>query len=537
MGRAAVTDASGTATGASDTLGLGVRHLSRVGDSTPAPDHSVLWGSWFRALVKDRPRLSPGGADDEPGVTHTFTSLGGVTIGCRLIESGAGDETRGGVVVLHGYGEPRPLERDAVRWRWAAARGLDVLLVRVRGYPGSRATTGDLTTPGGHGLGWITRGFDAPGEGPEAAMGWVVPQAAADAANACRVMRNRLADAEGDEPGRPLASKRPLFLVGESLGGALAVIAAAQLSGRLAREHVVDRLVVGTPTLGDWAWRLEHAPAGTGREIARVLEANPDRRSELLERLRLADTVVHAGRVRAPTLCKLAMQDEVVPAPAAAAVFNALATSPGRKWRFVVPVGHAPGDLGCTRRHAMFERCVQDFLDPDHEPDDAMEPWEELMLCGDHPPEAGARGSQGSLFGAASPDAADAALVAAYRNAGVTLDALPYTDAFESLHRQLASALGEAAPTRRDAFHRLHNLRKAGRLPRMGRTETSVPKISGEDEQLLTRLVVEAAGSLGARDRLVYAPEFDALVERFNAEAGHTLSNHDAWRLIARLAK
>jgi len=517
------------------SLSSGVRHLSRVGDSTPAPDHSAFWGWWYRTLVSERPRLAARTDRDAPGVTHTFTSVGGAVIGCRLIE--AEGPARAGVVVLHGYEAPRPLARDAVRWRWAAERGLDVLLVRVRGYEGSTRTTGDLTAPDERGLGWIARGLDAPGEGPEAMSAWVLPQAVADAANACRVMRNRLAAAEGDAPGRPLAEKRPLFLVGESFGGALAVMAAAQLTGRLAREQVIDRLALGSPTLGDWAWRLEHEAAGTGRQIARVLEMNPARRAELLTRLRLTDTVVHAGRVRTPTLCKLAMHDEVVPAPTAAAVFNALATSPGHKWRFVVPVGHAPGDLACTRRHALFERCLQDFLDPPREADEAMAPWEELMLGGDHPPEAGAGGEQGALFDEGSADGADRALVAAYERAGRTLDALPYTGEFESLHAELVGALGGAAPTRRDAFHRLHNLRKAGRLPRMGRTEASVPKISGEHEALLARLVVEAAGSLGARDSLVYAPEFDRLVERFNAEAGHRLSNHDAWRLIARLAK
>ncbi len=523
------------------TLSTGVRHLSRVGDTTPAPDHSVFWGWWFRELVRERPKLVPADDEDNTGVTHMFTSMGGARIGCRLVEAEGGGGARGGVVVLHGYSDPRPLERDAIRWRWASEKGLDVLLVRVRGYPGSTSTTGDLTTPDEHRLGWITRGFDCVERGPDSMMGWVLPQAVADAANACRVMRNRLAGDENGEPTRPLASKRPLYLVGESLGGALAVMAAAQLSGRLAREQVIDRLVVGTPTLGDWAWRLEHEPAGTGAEISRVLDANEGRRDELLERLQMTDTVVHAGRVRTPTLCKLAMHDEVVPAPTAAAVFNALATSPGQKWRFVVPVGHAPGDLSCTRRHAMFERCMHDFLDPSREADEAMDAWEALLIEGDHPPAAGVGGSQGALFetgGSGGAHAgADEALVAAYERAGRTLDALPYTSEFEGVHADLVRALGERAPSRRDAFHRLHNLRKAGRLPRMGRAEVSVPKISSEDEALLTRMVIEAAGSLGARDRLVYAPEFDALVERFNAQAGHTLSNHDAWRLIARLAK
>ena len=525
-----------------DAFLMGVRALARVGDTTPAPDHSVFWGAWFRRLVGNRPALEPVSAQDpsDPTATHQFRSLDGVRIGAALLQPPRGVPVRAGLVSLHGGVVRKTLAQSAHRWKDLAERGVCVLVIRVRGFPGSRLDTPELpdTYPR-----WIEHGLlddDTPLDG---SMRWVISGAVADVANACRVMRNRLAGiGVSDAEARPITDKLPLFLHGESLGGALATIAASQLAGRLRQERVIERLVLGTPSLGDWSWRLDHPPtrpeASAGGAIASLLAANPDRAETIRTRLRLMDTVVHATRVRAPTLCKLALRDEVVPAPAAAAVYNALASSPGQKWRFIVPRGHPEGDLAGARRAALFERCAADFLDPSRPVEAIMEAWEPLLHAGETPPEAGARGRQERLFESeVSPDAFDAALIRAYRDAGRTLDALPYSEAFERLYEQLRRELGEKTPSRRDAFHRLHNLRKRSALPRLGRTPVSTPKISPEEEALLGALVVEAVGSMGARDRLPYTPEFDTIVERFNQEAGHTLRHEDAWRLVARLAK
>jgi hypothetical protein len=143
--------------------------------------------------------------------------------------------------------------------------------------------------------------------------------------------------------------------------------------------------------------------------------------------------------------------------------------------------------------------------------------------------------SGGGLFGeGATAQAADAALVEAYRATGVTLDALPYTAAFESLH---AAVRGAVAGDRAAVFHRLHNLRKAGRLPRLGAAATSPPRLDGDDEATLIALVEREVGRLSLRDRLVYAEAFDRVVESFNAACGLGLSHHDVWRVVARLAK
>jgi hypothetical protein len=129
----------------------------------------------------------------------------------------------------------------------------------------------------------------------------------------------------------------------------------------------------------------------------------------------------------------------------------------------------------------------------------------------------------------------DARLIAAYERAGRTLDALPYTREFEEIAGELAAAGDRRTP--REIFHRLHNLRKAGKLPRLGRAEDTPVRLTPEDEALLVELVTTAAGSLGQRDRLPCTPAFEELAVSFNARTGRNVAPHDLWRLIAKLAK
>jgi hypothetical protein len=128
---------------------------------------------------------------------------------------------------------------------------------------------------------------------------------------------------------------------------------------------------------------------------------------------------------------------------------------------------------------------------------------------------------------------AEQALIVAYQSTGRTLDDLPYTDDFARLHRSLPRGSGD----QRQVFHRLHNLRKAGKLPRLGKPETMPPKITAEEEEALRGLVVRAVGTLGQRDRLPYTSAMDALVQQFNAASGRSLDPHTVWRLVAKLAK
>ncbi|GAB5497051.1 MAG: hypothetical protein Phyf2KO_21310 [Phycisphaerales bacterium] len=141
-----------------------------------------------------------------------------------------------------------------------------------------------------------------------------------------------------------------------------------------------------------------------------------------------------------------------------------------------------------------------------------------------------------SLFGNDIDRAArDDAIVSAYEHASRTLDDLPYTDEFETLIAKVRET--DEAAQHREVFHRLHNLRKAGKLPRLGRAASSPFKLSYEDEQLLIGLVRDAAGSLGQRDQLPYTAEFDALAGTFTRETGLNLDRHALWRVIAKLAK
>lgn len=142
----------------------------------------------------------------------------------------------------------------------------------------------------------------------------------------------------------------------------------------------------------------------------------------------------------------------------------------------------------------------------------------------------------GVNLGAARLSREDALLASAYERVGRTLDDLPYTEEFEALHRAIVGDLA-SVDSRRDLFHRLHNLRKAGRLPRVGRALAEPVQASARERERLADLVIQAVGALSKRDRLPYTPAFDAIVERFNALAGKSLEAHDVWRLIARLAK
>ncbi len=519
-----------------------VRTLARIADPMPAREHSVFWGHWLNEMGDEAPALvertpgATGAGEPDPSdetCTHAFIGYAGVRIGARLVLPPDEVPIRGGVVSTHGYAVSTPIaERDAL-FTPIAARGLAVLNIRVRGFAGSRLETGDWQTPTEAGLGWITRGLDNPDPSSEATMGWSYAQGVADVFQACRALRWWLAD-RGVGQGPMGAS---IFLHGESFGGGLAVPAAAKLEGRGVERAHIGRLVLALPTMGDWPWRHAHAVrAGSGAEIATLIERRPEVADLIRLRLRLFDSVVHASRIRCPVLCKLAERDEIVPAPTAAAIFNGLRVDPGMKWRFVVPCGHAEAGLANARRHLEFERCMGDFLDPARSPEASMRGWTDRLHVESESAPASAVEATGSLFGsdAESPDAIETLIAERYARIGRTLDDLPYTKDYEELWSSLAKATNMG---RRELFHKLHNMRKAGKMPRLGRASGSPPAIDGGEEALLASLVEAELGSLGQRDKLPYTGAFDAILERFCAQTGRELSPHDAWRLIAKLAK
>ena len=371
-----------------DDYGLNdVQTFAHIGDPSPSPDHSRFWRKWYERLVHDSPVLCvrTGVDESDPSATHEFISTGGVRIGCALVLPSNNRPVRASLVSVHGYKHTQALKDSTRRWQSIADTGVAVLVIRLRGYPGSQIGIGDMTTPDQLGAGWIGRGFAS-----EHHEDWILPDAVADVCNACRVMRNALLHRDTDVPITidSTIDHPGIFLTGKSLGGGLATIAAGQLIGKLSGESIIDRLAISLPSLGAWNWRLGHHQSGTTLELQRILTHHAERSPELIDRLRLCDAGVHGRKVRVPTLGMLARKDDVVPAPTAAAVFNSIDADPGRKWRFVVPYGHFEGGIANARRHALFERAMVDFFDPSRATIASMSPWEPILHEGTAGPDS-----------------------------------------------------------------------------------------------------------------------------------------------------
>lgn len=357
-----------------------VRTLSHVGDPSPSSDHSVFWNAWFERLRQESPVIRAREAVDksDPSATHEFVSTRGVRIGCRLMTPPEGTAVKASLITIHGYSAPERLESEERHWTAVRAKGVAVLAIRLRGYPGSKTDAqGNTIDSDGNDRAWIAHGFDGYQHND-----WVLPDALADVCNAARVMRNALLgrDAKDLEPWMEGEPRHPdVYLHGRSLGGGLATIAAAQLSGRMMGRPIVDRLAIEVPSLGAWRWRLANCDTGLSKRFSDIIKSHPDRHDELVDRLRLMDAVVHGSKVRIPTLAMLASRDEIAPAPSAAAVYNAVNADPGRKWRFCVPFGHRHGDTHNTRRVALYGKSLVDFFDPEQISMDSMARWESQM--------------------------------------------------------------------------------------------------------------------------------------------------------------
>jgi catechol 2,3-dioxygenase-like lactoylglutathione lyase family enzyme len=125
-------------------------------------------------------------------------------------------------------------------------------------------------------------------------------------------------------------------------------------------------------------------------------------------------------------------------------------------------------------------------------------------------------------------------LIKLYEGIGRTADDLPYTPHFESIYKAYAARHGDQPPTRQEVWRHLLNLRKAGKLPKLGEARSRPPEITPEAKERLR----EALGAdIGKRDRLPYTDRFDKLVDEFNRTQQRPLSPHLVWRLVATLAK
>ena len=155
--------------------------------------------------------------------------------------------------------------------------------------------------------------------------------------------------------------------------------------------------------------------------------------------------------------------------------------------------------------------------------------WKQRLGEGDAPDRNATPPGPGALFDVG--DAGEAELIAAYERQGRTLDDLPYTEQFEAI----AAAAG--TDDRAALFHRLHNIRKAGRLPKVGKAWEAPPRVTDAQQQRLSDLVIESVGKLSLRDQLPFTPQFDGIVQRFNTDCGLNFSPYQVWRVIAKLAK
>jgi catechol 2,3-dioxygenase-like lactoylglutathione lyase family enzyme len=127
-----------------------------------------------------------------------------------------------------------------------------------------------------------------------------------------------------------------------------------------------------------------------------------------------------------------------------------------------------------------------------------------------------------------------ALLTKVYEQTARTADDLPYTPHFETLYKSYLTGQDDPKPTRGEVWRHLLNLRKAGKLPKLGPARSHPPDLSPEDRDRLKEML---GTDLGKRDRLPYTDRFDSLVDEFNKTQPRKLSPHLVWRLVATLAK
>ena len=144
--------------------------------------------------------------------------------------------------------------------------------------------------------------------------------------------------------------------------------------------------------------------------------------------------------------------------------------------------------------------------------------------------------TSGSLFAGVEPKVAvkREELSSIYQEIGRTADDLPYTPHFEKLFSSYAAYYVEPKPTRAEVWRHLLNLRKGGKLPKLGEARSTPPPVPDEDRQRLREML---GADIGKRDRLPYTKRFDEIVDSFNRTQPRAISPHLVWRLVATLAK
>jgi hypothetical protein len=125
-------------------------------------------------------------------------------------------------------------------------------------------------------------------------------------------------------------------------------------------------------------------------------------------------------------------------------------------------------------------------------------------------------------------------LIKLYEKVGRTADDLPYTPHFEQVYGPYIAEQPDPKPTRAEAWRHLLNIRKAGKLPKLGEARSKPPTLDPESRDRLRQILSD---DIGRRDRLPYSKRFDELVDSFNKTLPRPLSPHLIWRAVATLAK
>src|SRR4051794_36564282 len=125
-------------------------------------------------------------------------------------------------------------------------------------------------------------------------------------------------------------------------------------------------------------------------------------------------------------------------------------------------------------------------------------------------------------------------LIKLYEKIGRAADDLPYTAHFEQLYQPYIASHPDPKPDRAEVWRHLLNLRKAGKLPKLGEARSKPPTVTAEARDHLKQLLGD---DLGKRDRLPYTARFDQIIDQFNAPLQKKVSPHLVWRLAATIAK
>ncbi len=80
-----------------------------------------------------------------------------------------------------------------------------------------------------------------------------------------------------------------------------------------------------------------------------------------------------------------------------------------------------------------------------------------------------------------------AMLIKLYEGTGRTADDLPYTPHFETMYRDYAALHDDPKPTREEVWRHLLNLRKGGKLPKLGEARGKPPEMTQEDRDALRK--------------------------------------------------